>query len=141
MERPMSVRIIKQKQEQQTKHYITGEMFSSSPVLIESTLLLMPDQPLTPITSFELPQQNQPAGSSTTMNDFEPSRVTSLLEHSSISVAYRRPSSTTHRVHVPIHNASQWFNGPNMQNERSGRMEKVVASLVRRSYRPLSTYA
>ena len=43
-------------------------------------------------------------------------------------------------MHVPVHNASQWFNGPNMQNERSGRMEKVVSSLLRRSFRPMSSY-
>ncbi len=52
---------------------------------------------------------------------------------------YRR-AHTAHRVHVPVHNASQWFNGPNMQNERSGRMEKVVSSLLRRSFRPMSSY-
>ena len=135
----MSVRIIKQKQEQQIKHYTNGELISSSPVLIESMLLLMPDQPQTPIVKFE--QQQRPVSLSTTMNDFEPSHLTSSLEHSSASVAYRRPSTTAHRVHVPVHNASQWFSGPDMQNERAGRMEKVAASLVRRSFRPLSTYA
>ncbi|CAF4172596.1 unnamed protein product [Rotaria sordida] len=41
-------------------------------------------------------------------------------------------------MHVPVHNASQWFHGPNMQNERSDRMEKIISSLVRRSFRPIS---
>jgi hypothetical protein len=117
----MSVRIIKQKQDQ-----TNSEGVSSSPVLIESMLLLMPDQSQTQISSFE--HHQQPFSTSTTMNDFE---------HS--SSAYRR--STIHRVHVPVHNASQWFNGPDMQNERTGRMEKVVSSLVRRSFRPSSNYA
>ena len=131
----MSVRIIKQKQEQQTK--TNGELVSQTPILIESMLLLMPNQTQTPILSFEHPQP--PPGSSITMNDFEPSRVLSTLDPSSISNNYRRP--TPQRIHVPVHNASHWFNGPDMQSERSGRMEKVVASLVRRSYRPLPTYA
>jgi hypothetical protein len=133
----MSVRIIKQKQEQQIKTSVNGEIISHSPVLIESMLLLMPDQTQTPIVTFE--QTQQPASSSTTINEFEPSRIMSMLEHSSTSNFYQR--TATQRVHVPIHNASHWFNGPDMQNERTGRMEKVVASLVRRSYRPLSTYA
>lgn len=137
LERPMSVRIIKQKQEQSTKPSLNGETISHTPVLIESMLLLMPDQSQTPILSFEHPQL--PASSSITMNEFEPSRVTSMMEHSATSNTCRR--SATQRVHVPVHNASLWFNGPDMQNERTGRMEKVVASLVRRSYRPLPTYA
>ncbi|CAF4720687.1 unnamed protein product, partial [Rotaria magnacalcarata] len=66
----------------------------------------------------------QAYNSSAAINDFE-----------HVPSSYRR--SATHRVHVPVHNASQWFNGPNMQNERSGRMEKVVSSLVRRSFRPV----
>ncbi|CAF2647567.1 unnamed protein product [Rotaria sp. Silwood2] len=123
-ERPMSVRIIKQKQEQQNKDFTISETISSSPVLIESTLFLMPDQSQAPISSFEQ-QQQQSFTASTIINDFE---------HS--SSASRR--TTTNRIHVPVHNASQWFNGPNMQNERSGRMEKVVSSLVRRSFRPVS---
>ncbi|CAF0950787.1 unnamed protein product [Rotaria sordida] len=138
IERPMSVRIIKQKQEQ-IKTSINGETVSTSPVLIESMLLLMPNQPHTPIVSFEKIQQ--PAHSSN-MNDYEPSRIMSILEHSSnvpvTPVTSRR--SSTHRVHIPVHNALQWFNGPDMQNERIGRMEKVVASLVRRSFRPLTSY-
>jgi hypothetical protein len=135
----MSVRIIKQKQEQQTKNLGNGDVVTSSPVLIESTLLLMPDQqqPPPPIASFE-----QPTGPSTTMADFEPARIISMLEHSSTMIppssAYRR--SLSRRVHVPVHNASQWFNGPDMQNERTGRMEKVVASLVRRPFRRSATY-
>jgi hypothetical protein len=137
----MSVRIIKQKQEQQVKSSVNGDLISSSPVLIESMLLLMPDKPQTPLVSFEHPQH--PASSSITMNDFEPSRVVSTLEHSSTipstTTAYRR--SAAHRIHVPVQNASKWFDGPDMQNERTGRMEKIVASLVHRSYRPLSTYA
>jgi hypothetical protein len=137
----MSVRIIKQKQEQQIKTSLNGDLISTSPVLIESMLLLMPDQSQTPIISFE--KSRQPTSSTVTMNDFEPSRVLSTFDHSSTA-----PSTTTanrrsaaQRVHVPIQNASQWFNGPDMQNERTGRMEKIVASLVHRSYRPLSTYA
>jgi hypothetical protein len=116
----MAVRIIKQ-----NKESTINEPFSSSPVLIESTLLLMPDQSQTQTSSFD----QQPFTSSTIMNDFE---------HSSSSI-YRR--TTTHRVPVPVHNASQWFNGPDMQNERSDRMEKVVSSLVRRSFRPMSNYS
>jgi hypothetical protein len=115
----MAVRIIKQ-----NKESTINEPFSSSPVLIESTLLLMPDQSQTQTSSFD----QQPFTSSTIMNDFE---------HSSST--YRR--TTTHRVPVPVHNASQWFNGPDMQNERSDRMEKVVSSLVRRSFRPMSNYS
>jgi len=133
----MSVRIIKQKQEQQSSTSINGETISHSPILIESMLFLMPDQP-TPIVSFE--QTQQPGNSSIIINDFEQSRVMSILEHSSISNNYRR-STAPQRIHVPVQNASQWFNGPDMQNERIGRMEKVVASLVRRSFRPLPTYA
>jgi hypothetical protein len=134
----MSVRIIKQKQEQQIKTTVNGETISQSPVLIESMLVLMPDQSQAPVVSFEHSQQL--TASSITTNDFEPSHTMSILEHSSTSNNYRR-SAPVQRVHVPIHNASLWFNGPDMQNERTGRMEKVVASLVRRSYRPLSTYA
>lgn len=135
----MSVRIIKQKQEQQIKNSLNGETISQSPVLIESVLLLIPDQSQpTPIVSFEHPQQ---AGSSslTINNDLDPSRILSAFEQSSLSNTTRR--SANPRVHVPVHNASQWFNGPDMQNERTGRMERVVASLVRRSYRPASSYA
>lgn len=120
-ERPMSVRIIKQKQEQSNKDSAPDDLRPSSPVLIESTLFLIPDQER---VSSEQQQQQQTYNASTVHNDFDNS-----------SSHYRRTSS--HRVHVPIHNASQWFNGPNMQNERSGRMEKVVSSLVRRSFRPL----
>ncbi|CAF3778294.1 unnamed protein product [Rotaria magnacalcarata] len=139
-QRPMSVRIIKQKQEH-AKHAVHSETISSSPVLIESMLLLMPKQHHLPIASFE--QTQQPRNSSVTMNDFEPSRAMSLLEQSSsIPIASNTPRrSVTQRMPVPVHNASQWFNGPNMQNERTGRMEKVVASLVGRSFRPRTTYA
>jgi hypothetical protein len=133
----MSVRIIKQKQEQQIKTSLNGETISQSPILIESMLLLMPNQSQAPIISFEHPQP--PPGSSITINDFEPSRILSTLGPSSLANNYRR--TIPHRIHVPVHNASHWFNGPNMQNERTGRMEKVVASLVRRTYRPLPTYA
>ncbi|CAF3750615.1 unnamed protein product [Rotaria sp. Silwood1] len=125
IERPMSVRIIKQKQEQHNKDLTISETIASSPVLIESTIFLIPDHTQAPISSFEQQQQQQSFTASTTLNDFEHSSSTS-----------RRP--TTNRIHVPVHNASQWFNGPNMQNERSGRMEKVVSSLVRRSFRPIS---
>ncbi|CAF5166552.1 unnamed protein product, partial [Rotaria magnacalcarata] len=68
-QRPMSVRIIKQKQEH-AKHAVHSETISSSPVLIESMLLLMPKQHHLPIASFE--QTQQPRNSSVTMNDFEP---------------------------------------------------------------------
>jgi hypothetical protein len=115
----MAVRIIKQ-----NKESIISEPFSSSPVLIESTLLLMPDQSQTQTSTFD----QQPFNTSIIIND---------SEH--LSSTHRR--TTTHRVPVPVHNASQWFNGPDMQNERSGRMEKVVSSLVRRSFRPMSNYA
>ncbi|CAF4102206.1 unnamed protein product [Rotaria sp. Silwood2] len=137
-ERPMSVRIIKQKQEQ-IKTSINGEAVSTSPVLIESMLLLMPNQPHVPIVSFEQTQQRT---NSSTMNDYEPSRVISMLEHASTVplTPTNGRRSATHRVYLPVHNASQWFNGPDMQNERTGRMEKVVASLVRRSFRPFATY-
>lgn len=135
----MSVRIIKQKQDQQIKTSLNGETISQSPVLIESVLLLIPDQAQpTTIVSFEHSQQ--PVTSSIVMNnDLEPSRVLSILDQSSVSNTTRR--SANQRVHVPVHNASQWFSGPDMQHERTGRMEKVVASLVRRSYRPSSSYA
>ncbi|CAF1149162.1 unnamed protein product [Rotaria sordida] len=127
IERPMSVRIIKQKQEQQNKDLTTNETISSSPILIESTLFLMPDQSQPPISSIDQQQQQQQSfTTSTIVHDFERS-----------SSASRR-TTTTNRIHVPVHNASQWFNGPNMQNERSGRMEKIISSLVRRSFRPIS---
>ncbi|CAF4975704.1 unnamed protein product, partial [Rotaria socialis] len=140
IQRPMSVRIIKQKQEH-VKHAVHSETISPSPVLIESMLLLMPNQHHLPIASFE--QSQQPRNSSVSINDFEPSRATSLLEQSSaIPIIANTPRrSVTQRMPVPVHNAAQWFNGPNMQNERTGRMEKVVASLVRRSFRPITTYA
>ncbi|CAF1311534.1 unnamed protein product [Rotaria sordida] len=125
IERPMSVRIIKQKQEQQNKDLTTNKTISSSPVLIESTLFLMPDQSQPPISSVDQQQQQQSFTTSTKVHDFEHSSSTS-----------RR--TTTNRMHVPVHNASQWFNGPNMQNERSDRMEKIISSLVRRSFRPIS---
>ncbi|CAF3333891.1 unnamed protein product [Rotaria sp. Silwood1] len=139
MERPMSVRIIKQKQEQ-VKTSVNGETVSTSPVLIESMLLLMPNQPHVPIVSFE---QTQRQANSLTINGYEPSRNMSMLNHSSTVplTPTNGRRSATHRAHVPVHNASQWFNGPDMQNERTGRMEKVVASLVRRSFRPFATYA
>ncbi|CAF1263136.1 unnamed protein product [Adineta steineri] len=125
IERPMSARIIKQKQEQQNKDSTTGENLSASPVLIESTLLFMPDQSQTQIPSFE---QHHHLNSSSFIDEFD--HATNL---------YRR--ATIHRVPVPVHNATQWFNGPNMQNERSGRMEKVVSSLLRRSFRSISNYS
>ncbi len=121
----MSVRIIKQKQEQQNKDLSTGDMISGSGVLIESTLLFMPDQSQTQIPSFD---PRNPLNVSSIMDDFE--HPTSL---------YRRAS--IHRIPVPVHNASQWFNGPNMQNERTDRMEKVVSSLFRRSFHSISTYS
>ena len=120
----MSVRITKQNQELNP-----DETISASPVLIESMLLLMPEQSQPAMVTFE--QRNQPVFSNTgTSNDFE---------HS--STLYRRATHhATQRVPVPVHNASVWFNGPDMQNERSERMEKVVSSLVRRSFRPVSNY-
>ena len=136
----MSVRIIKQKQEKSTRDPLNGESFSSSPVLIESMLLLMPDQPQVPIVSFE---QVQPSvHSTTTITDLEAIRGMSLLDHSAANPSLITSDRQTviQRVHVPVHNASQWFSGPDLQNERNGRMEKVVASLVRRPFRPLSSY-
>ncbi len=118
IEHPLSVRITKQHKEPTILEPIT-----SSPVLIESTLLLMPDQSQTQVSYSD----QQPFNTSTIMNDSEYS-----------SSMYRR--GTIHRVPVPVHNASHWFNGPDMQNERSGRMEKVVSSLIRRSFRPISNY-
>ena len=47
---------------------------------------------------------------------------------------------STHRVPVPVHNACRWFDGPDLQHERTARMEKVVAQLVHRPSRPLATY-
>lgn len=111
----MSVRITKQNKEPQ----------SPSPVLIESTLVLIPEQTQNANTLSD----EQILHTSATINEYD----------YSLPSSHRR--SGTHRVHVPVHNASQWFNGPNMQNERTGRMEKVVSSLVRRSFRPMSNYA
>ncbi|CAF0835886.1 unnamed protein product [Adineta ricciae] len=125
IERPLSVRIIKQKQEQQVKDSTFAEGLSSSPVLIESTLIFMPDQSQTQITAFDSQHQ---MNASSFLDDFEHTHG-----------VYRR--ATLHRVPVPVHNATQWFSGPNMQNERSGRMEKVVSSLFRRSFRSISTYS
>lgn len=140
LERPMSVRIIKQKQDHRRTND-RNETFSSSPVLIESMLVLMPNEAHVPPVSYD--QTHQPTNSMTTMHDFEPLHAVSIVEPSSItgltsSVSQQAP---THRAPVPVHNASQWFNGPDLQNHRTGRMEKVVASLVRRSFRPLPTYA
>lgn len=73
-------------------------------------------------------------------SDQQPYHTFGLLnDFDQTSTSYRR-GGATHRVPVPIHNAAQWFNGPNMQNERSGRMEKVVSSILRRSVRPMSNY-
>lgn len=123
----MSVRIIKQKQEQQVK---------STPVLIESMLLLMPDQSQAPIVSYEQPT----ISSLLTNHEYEPTKHVTIQENSSATNCARR-STSSNRVHVPVHNASQWFNGPDMQNDRTGRMEKVITSLLRRSYRPATSYA
>lgn len=136
----MSVRIIKQKQDKTLRDSVNGESFSSAPVLIESMLLLMPDQSQVPLVSYE---QIQPSvQSATTITDLEAIRTASLLEHSGAapSLLTSDRQSTIPRVHVPVHNASQWFSGPDLQNERIGRMEKVVASLVRRPFRPASSY-
>jgi hypothetical protein len=101
---------------------------SQSPVLIESTLVLMPpDQ----CQTHPLPFDPQSFHTNTLVD-----------ENENLSPTYRRAATAaTHRVPVPVHNAAHWFNGPNMQNERSGRMEKVVASLLRRSFRPISSHA
>jgi len=141
IERPMSVRIIKQKQEKQIKSSVNGEPISTSPVLIESTLLIMPDRPLTPIVALE--QIEQPTNLSTSMNDCGPVRAISTLDHSSTipSTSIAHPRSAIHRTHVPIHNASQWFSGPDMKNDRTERIEHLASSLVRRSFRPSFTYA
>ncbi len=137
----MSVRIIKQKQGQQIKSSVNGETISTSPVLIESTLLIMPDRPVTPIVPLE--QIEQPTNVSTTMNDCGPVRAISTLDHSSTvpSTSIPYPRSAIHRTHVPIHNASQWFSGPDMKNDRIERIEHLASSLVRRSFRPSLTYA
>lgn len=128
----MSVRIIKQKQEQQSKTSFKTESNAQAPVLIESMLLLMPDQSQSPVISYEQPPTNSSILSN---HDYEPTRHVTIQENLSATNSSRR-STSSHRVHVPVHNATQWFNGPNLQNERTGRMEKVIASLVRRSYRP-----
>ncbi len=84
-----------------------------------------------------MPEQSQTQVSS---SDQQPLNTSAIIDDTEqIPSNYRR--TTTHRVHVPVHNAAQWFNGPNMQNERSGRLEKVVSSLFRRSFRPMSNYA
>lgn len=84
-----------------------------------------------------MPDQSQVQMSSSDQQAFHGFNMMNDFEQTPTS--YRR--ATTHRVPVPIHNASHWFNGPDMQNERSGRMEKVVSSILRRSLRPVSNYA
>ena len=126
----MPVRVVKQKQEEDEDKNLTNEdeEISASPDLIESTLFLMPEQSQAQASSFEQQQsqqQQQLFNASTTMNDYE----------HPVTISRR---TTVYRVPVPVHNASQWFNGPDMQNERSSRMEKVVSSLVRRPFRPIS---
>jgi hypothetical protein len=86
-----------------------------------------------------MPDQSQ---TQTLSSDQQPYHTTTMMDDNEhLSTTYRRSTATTHRVPVPVHNATQWFSGPNMQNERSGRMEKVVSSLFRRSFRPMSGYA
>lgn len=119
VEHPLSVRISKQNTE-----FHSNENLASPPVLIESTLLLLPDQ-----SQAHMPSSDQPPFHTfTLLNDLDQT-----------STSYRR-GTATHRVPVPIQNAAQWFSGPDMQNERSGRMEKVVSSILRRSVRPMSHY-
>ncbi|UJR26452.1 hypothetical protein I4U23_007782 [Adineta vaga] len=141
IERPLSVRITKQKQDQQIKSSSNGELTMSPPVLFESTLFFIPDQTQQSLVPDKSTQP--PTNSTTNINESKPSRISSTFEHSSIvrSTTSAYPRSATHRVHVPVHNASQWFSGPDMKNERTGRMERVVAALVHRSYRPRATYA
>ena len=136
----MSIRIIKQKHEQQRKNSANGEVVSSAPVLIESMLFLLPDQSQTPIVAYEHPQASQSL--SKALPDVDNARALALLDkYAAIpSNPQSSRSPTVTRVPVPVHNASQWFSGPDLQNERNGRMEKVVASLVRRSLRPFSNY-
>lgn len=100
----------------------------NSPVLLESMFLLMPEQQ-SQVNSGSNEQIYQPNYSNAaTYNDFDQS-----------STNYRR--SVQPRVPVPVHNASIWFNGPDMQNERAERMEKVVLSLFRRSHRSSSYHS
>lgn len=136
----MSVRIIKQKHEQR-KNSVNGEAISSPPVLIESMLFLMPDQSQAPIVAYEQPRPSLTL--STALHDMDANRALALLGRSSAtpsnSQTNRQPPVVT-RVPVPVHNASQWFSGPDLQNERNGRMEKVVASLVRRPLRTFGIY-
>ncbi|CAF1655144.1 unnamed protein product, partial [Didymodactylos carnosus] len=78
------------------------------------------------------------------MNDYEPLQTVSVLENTHSLLNHsgsRRNSSQQRKVHVPVQNASQWFNGPDLQNERSGRLEKVVSSILKRSFRRPHTYA
>lgn len=140
-ERPLSVRITKQKHEQQPRFFSNREVITPSPVLIESTVVFIPERTQTPSVSAE--HIHPPTTSfKTHVNESRPSRISSTFEHSPIlrsaTTACSRP--TTHRVHVPVHNAAQWFSGPDMKNERTGRMERVVAALVHRSYRPPPAY-
>ncbi|CAF0761761.1 unnamed protein product [Adineta ricciae] len=140
-ERPLYVRITKQKQEQQPKLFSNREIIIPSPVLIESTVVFIPERIQTPSVTTEYIQQPT-TSSKAHINESRSSRISSTFERSPIlrSATTACPRSTTHRVHVPVHNASQWFSGPDMKNERTGRMERVVAALVHRSYRPPATY-
>jgi hypothetical protein len=85
-----------------------------------------------------MPDQSQTQPSSSDQQPYNTSTMVDDDEHT--PTTYRRPATAAHRVPVPVHNATQWFSGPNMQNERSSRMEKVVSSLLRRSFRPMSSY-
>ena len=139
----MSVRITKQKQDKSAKSSFNGETYPNPPVLIESTLLLVPDQSQSSTMAFEKPKAT-PSHFSSTAPELDTNRSLSFFEQlspiPSIINHQARPVAPPSRIHVPVHNASQWFNGPDLKNERTGRMEKVVASLLRRSFRPTSNY-
>jgi hypothetical protein len=139
----MSVRINRYRQETARPTPVVKDVFSSiAPVLLESTLQLGSDPMETSTLSIERIQPTIGA-SHVEMNDHDATLHASPFEQSSsfmqtMPIIYR--AGTTPRAHVPIHNASQWFDGPNLQNERNDRMEKVVASLVRRGFRTPSTH-
>jgi hypothetical protein len=138
----MSIRMIKQKQAQLPHESCNDEPHTSSPVLIESVLLITSDQSQTPMPTM---QQIHPSlvHSATPVNQFETVHTSSIAENSNSSSSFSTvyPTLSNRRVHVPVHNASQWFNGPDLKSEKIDRMGRVMDSIVQRqSVRPLSNY-
>lgn len=138
----MSVRITKQRQDRKSKYPNNGEVYPNPPVLIESTLLLVPEQTQPMAFAFESPTRNLNVNNSLMVNGLDSSRTFSAAEQISPipSIVASNSRSNFHRAPIPVHDASQWFIGPNLHHERSDRMEKVVSSLVRRSTRATPTY-